>query len=106
MRHHCRGATHIYLGCRPLGRPPPPHHTEGRKMGMATAPDNRMQLRRMEPADLPGAHLLSKAERWPHRLEDLQMMLSLGDGIVAEVAGEIIATTMWFPAGNSIATIG
>jgi GNAT superfamily N-acetyltransferase len=75
-------------------------------MGMATAPDNRMKLRPMEPADLPGALLLSKAERWPHRLDDLQMMLSVGHGIVAEVAGEIIATTMWFPAGDSIATIG
>lgn len=73
---------------------------------MATAPDNRMMLREMHSRDLPKVLRLSKAERWPHRLEDLQMMLSLGEGIVAEVAGDIIGTTMWFSAGPSTATIG
>ncbi len=73
---------------------------------MATAPDNRLSLRGMTAADLPAAHQLSKAERWPHRLDDLQAMLAAGAGIVAEIGGEIIATTMWFPAGERVFTMG
>lgn len=73
---------------------------------MATAPDNRLNMREMTADDLPAAHQLSKAERWPHRLDDWQMMLSLGSGIVAEIGGELIGTAMWFPAGAGRATIG
>jgi GNAT superfamily N-acetyltransferase len=73
---------------------------------MATAPDNRMQMRTMGTGDLPELVSLAKAERWPHRIEDIQTMLSLGDGIVAEVGGEVIGSTMWFPAGESTATVG
>lgn len=73
---------------------------------MATAPEIRLDLRTMTADDLPAAQALSKGERWPHRAEDWQMMLSVGEGVVAEIDGAIVGTIMWFPTGNDTATIG
>ncbi|KQM27048.1 GNAT family N-acetyltransferase [Sphingomonas sp. Leaf11] len=73
---------------------------------MATAPDIRLDLRPMTADDLPAAQALSKGERWPHRVEDWQMMLSVGEGAVVEAEGTIVGTIMWFPTGNDSATIG
>lgn len=60
----------------------------------------------MEESDLRAAHKLSKAERWPHRVDDWRMMFETGSGVVAEMGGEIVGTTMWFPCGEGRATIG
>ncbi len=73
---------------------------------MATMPDNRLALRPMQDRDVAAVHALSKAEQWPHRAEDLLDMLTVGHGVVAEMGGEIVASTMWWPAGSRCATLG
>ena len=73
---------------------------------MATMPDNRLKLRAMEDADIAAVHALSSAEQWPHRKKDLSQMLSVGNGVVVEMGGEIVGTTMWWPAGAAMATLG
>ena len=79
---------------------------------MATYPDDRIRVadrmipRAMTQDDVVAVHALSKAERWPHRFEDLADMLSVGEGVVGEVDGEIVASVMWWPAGHHSATLG
>jgi GNAT superfamily N-acetyltransferase len=60
----------------------------------------------MTPHDLPGAHALSKAANWPHRLEDWELMLRVGQGLVAEQGGEVVGTIMGWAHGPQIATLG
>ena len=73
---------------------------------MASLPDNRLQLRPMSDDDVAAVHALSKAEQWPHRSEDLSSMLALGSGLVAEMGGKIVATTMWWPCGEDMTSLG
>lgn len=73
---------------------------------MATMPDNRLALRAMTQDDIAAVHTLSKAEQWPHRAEDLSDMLSVGTGVVAEMGGEIVASTMWWLAAEHCYTLG
>jgi len=73
---------------------------------MATAAAADVRLRDMTPADLPAAHALSTQAQWPHRLEDWELMLNLGFGLVAEREGRIVGTTMGWPYGADAATLG
>ncbi|WP_343526176.1 GNAT family N-acetyltransferase [Sphingomonas sp.] len=73
---------------------------------MAVMLDNRLTLRRMTPDDVAAVHRLSKAEQWPHREEDLADMLAVGQGIVMEMSGEIVGSTMWWKAGETVTTLG
>lgn len=72
----------------------------------AVAADRHMMLRAMTQDDIAAVHALTKAEQWPHRAEDLSDMLGVGHGMVAEIAGEVVATVMWWPAGTGVATLG
>lgn len=74
----------------------PPAGTEARTM----------RLRPMTPEDIGALHALAKAEQWPHRPEDLADMLAVGTGTVADLAGEVVGTTMWWRAGPATATLG
>jgi Acetyltransferases len=70
-----------------------------------------VDLRRMTPEDLAAAHDLSHEQKWPHRIEDWEMLLSLGFGYVAERDGpdgrrDIIGTTMAWLYGDDAATLG
>jgi predicted N-acetyltransferase YhbS len=65
-----------------------------------------LRLRDMTPADLMAAHALSSEAQWPHRLEDWELMLSVGFGVVAELDGQIVGTTMGWPYGLDAATLG
>jgi len=65
-----------------------------------------LRLRDMTPADLVAAHALSSEAQWPHRLEDWELMLSVGFGVVAELDGQIVGTTMGWPYGSDAATLG
>jgi GNAT superfamily N-acetyltransferase len=57
--------------------------------------------------DLLEAHGLTAALRWPHRLEDLQVMLALGQGIaVRDGAGMLVGTALLWPWGANAATVG
>lgn len=73
---------------------------------MATMPDNRLRLREMREDDVPAIHALSSAEQWPHRKKDIADMLSVGEGIVMEIGGAPIGSTMWWSAGDKVTTLG
>lgn len=63
-------------------------------------------LRDIAPGDAPACGALARAVGWPHRAEDCAMVIALGHGLVATMAGEVVATGMWWPYGESHATLG
>lgn len=67
---------------------------------------NKVHYRPMEAADLPGAHRLSLAVKWPHRLEDWEFVHELGHGFVAKLGDEVVGTAMCWPFGAGHATLG
>ncbi|MCF8710043.1 GNAT family N-acetyltransferase [Rhizorhapis sp. SPR117] len=60
----------------------------------------------MTVLDLPAAMELSIEQQWPHRNEDWELFLKLGEGLVAERDGKLIGTTMAWCFGEDMATIG
>ncbi|MCI4592409.1 GNAT family N-acetyltransferase [Sphingobium sp. BYY-5] len=83
---------------------------------MATGIEAMVTLRRMTVEDLTAAHGLSSEQKWPHRIEDWEMLLSMGFGYVAERDGpdhqkpdhqkEVIGTAMAWLYGTDAATLG
>lgn len=73
---------------------------------MATGIEAMVDLRQMTADDLTAAHDLSHEQKWPHRLEDWEMMFGLGSGYVAELDGEIVGTAMSWLYGDDAATLG
>ena len=73
---------------------------------MATGIEVMVELRRMTVDDLPAAHALSSEQKWPHRIEDWDMLLGLGFGYVAQRDGAIIGTAMAWTYGLDAATLG
>jgi predicted GNAT family N-acyltransferase len=73
---------------------------------MATGIEAIVNLRRMTADDLPAAHALSSEQKWPHRIEDWDMLLGLGFGYVAQRDGEVIGTAMAWTYGDDAATLG
>lgn len=65
-----------------------------------------ISIRPMEPEDIPGATELSEEQLWPHRQEDWEMFLSLGEGLVAEQAGQVVGTILGWRFGSARANIG
>lgn len=63
-------------------------------------------IRPMLADDLPAAADLSEEQQWPHRQEDWELFLSLGEGWVAEQAGQVLGTIMGWRFGSDKATIG
>lgn len=59
-----------------------------------------VSYRAMNERDVPAAHELSQALRWPHRVEDWQFVLRLGTGFVAEENGEVIGTGLCWKQGQ------
>ena len=55
---------------------------------------------------LPQAAKLSKALSWPYRQQDWQIAFDLGDGFAVEVDDRLVATAMWWPYGESHASVG
>jgi predicted N-acetyltransferase YhbS len=62
--------------------------------------------RRMNEGDIPTAHALSQAVRWPHRAEDWQFVLRVGSGHVAEQDGAVIGTGLCWKQGDHHASLG
>lgn len=57
--------------------------------------------------DIPRLHELSVSVSWPHRADDWDMILELGHGWVAkDPIGRVLGSAMWFPFGDSVASIG
>lgn len=75
---------------------------------LSSAPALRQapQLRAIADSDAASCHVLSRAVGWPHRVEDWQMGIALGRGVVAVRDGEIVATALWWPYGEAHATLG
>ncbi|WP_176595994.1 MULTISPECIES: GNAT family N-acetyltransferase [Sphingobium] len=78
---------------------------------MATGIEAMVDLRRMTAEDLAAAHDLSHEQKWPHRIEDWEMLFQLGFGYVAERDGpdnrrEVIGTAMAWLYGDDAATLG
>lgn len=62
--------------------------------------------RPMNPDDLPAAHALSHAVRWPHRLEDWQFVHRAGTGFVAEADDALVGTGMCWLQGGRHGSLG
>lgn len=69
------------------------------------APD-ALALRAMHIDDAASCVELSRRVGWPHRREDWEFVIGLGHGIVGERNGELVATGLWWPYGESHATVG
>ncbi|MEO7383798.1 MAG: GNAT family N-acetyltransferase [Novosphingobium sp.] len=75
-------------------------------MQTTTALNAPFDIRPMTGRDLPAATELSQEQQWPHRIEDWQLFLELGEGLVAERAGKLIGTILAWRYGEDMATIG
>lgn len=73
---------------------------------MATGIEAMVDLRRMTVDDLAAAHILSSEQKWPHRIEDWEMLFGLGFGYVVERDGDVIGTAMAWLYGDNAATLG
>lgn len=63
-------------------------------------------LRPMARADLAAATDLSEEQGWPHRQEDWELFLDLGEGLVAEQDGQVVGTILGWRFGWDRAAIG
>ncbi|WP_369790694.1 GNAT family N-acetyltransferase [Rouxiella sp. WC2420] len=63
-------------------------------------------LREMTAADLTACHGLSQAVSWSHRLEDWQLAFHCGKGWVAESAGQVLGSAIYWRWGSESATLG
>lgn len=73
---------------------------------MATDVEAMVGLRRMTADDLPAARELSREQKWPHRIEDWEMLFGLGFGYVVEQDGAVVGTAMAWLYGTDAATLG
>jgi GNAT superfamily N-acetyltransferase len=60
----------------------------------------------MTADDLPHAHALSAALRWPHRLADWAQAFAHAEGFVAVRDGEVVGTALRWRWGERHATVG
>jgi predicted N-acetyltransferase YhbS len=63
-------------------------------------------LRDMTSDDIHAVADLCFEQQWPHREEDLEKLLAIGSGLVAEVGGKTCGTIMCWRFGQSFAMIG
>jgi GNAT superfamily N-acetyltransferase len=69
-------------------------------------PGSSLILRPMVFEDIAAATDLSEEQLWPHRPEDWELFLDLGEGLVAEQAGQVVGTILGWRFGSDRATIG
>ena len=62
--------------------------------------------RPIHEGDIPAAHALTQAVRWPHRIEDWQAVVRLGTGFAAEEHGALVGTALWWAQGEHQASLG
>lgn len=72
----------------------------------STAKDADDGVIALRPDHLEQAHGLSQTLVWPYRLEDWAFALNLGHGFAVEAAGRLVGTALWWPYGDTFATIG
>ena len=71
-----------------------------------TIQTSAIAYRSMNENDLPAAHVLSQAVRWPHRIEDWQFVQRLGTGFVAEENGAVVGTGLCWKQGSGHGSLG
>ena len=72
----------------------------------ATLGSDGVALREMTTADLPAAHALTDALRWPHRPADWEQAFRHAEGLVAERDGQTVGTGLRMRWGPQHAAIG
>lgn len=72
----------------------------------ATAPQETLILREASTVDASACQALSRAVNWPHRTEDWEIVIGLGHGVVAALGEAIVGTALWWPYGESHASLG
>lgn len=72
----------------------------------ATVGNTAPRLTPLRADHLPDAVGLSSAMGWPYREADWRLAFELGAGFAAEVDGRLVATAMWWPYGDTHATVG
>jgi len=65
-----------------------------------------LTLRAMTPEDIEQCYRMTQALKWPHRREDWQLALQLGEGTVIEEQGRVIGSAMLWRWGEHAATLG
>lgn len=65
-----------------------------------------LPLRPLLPADLPQAHGLTQAVRWPHREQDWRFALGLGQGWAISEGERLLGTSMSWPFGPAWGCFG
>lgn len=65
-----------------------------------------MCLRPMNQGDIDSAFGLTQQMKWPHRREDWQQALALGEGVVAEAQGRMLGTALCWHWGEACSTLG
>lgn len=75
-------------------------------MSAVVAIQEALTFRPIELRDAAGGLRLSQAVSWPYRVEDWQMAIGLGGGVVATRGEDIVATALWWPYGQTYATLG
>jgi len=60
----------------------------------------------MTPDDIEQCYALTQALKWPHRREDWQLALQLGEGTVIEEQGRLIGSAVLWRWGERAATLG
>ncbi|OSM96826.1 MULTISPECIES: GNAT family N-acetyltransferase [Lonsdalea] len=65
-----------------------------------------IMLRPMMQADCAAGYRLTQLLHWPHRMEDWQEALRLGEGVVAECEGQVVGTALSWRWGANWATLG
>ncbi|RVC58349.1 N-acetyltransferase, partial [Mesorhizobium sp. M4B.F.Ca.ET.088.02.2.1] len=63
-------------------------------------------IKLLEQEHLPAALVLSRAAKWPHRLQEWKFALSLGRGLAAMDGDSLVGTTIWYPFDQKYATFG
>jgi GNAT superfamily N-acetyltransferase len=66
---------------------------------------SEIELTEFRDDHLEAAVALSKAEGWPHRREDWDLVLSLSRGVVALEKGRVVGTALATPFGEAGATV-
>lgn len=76
--------------------------------GGLRAPAKKMvpHLTALRADHLPEAVRQSAALGWPYREADWRFAFDLGSGFAAEVDGRLVATAMWWPHGETHASVG
>lgn len=67
----------------------------------------RLSLRPITAADNVRLHHMTVGVNWPHRLEDLDLIIASGKGVIGvDAIDRAVCTAMWFPMGRDFATVG